>query len=81
MSDVFMSNLRMRIAYLNRSWEELAKLAGEKPGNVRGWVSRGNPRGDTVERLAKVVGVPTHELYNPAFNPREWPMPEEEEGQ
>ena len=66
-------NMRMRLAYLDTNWEELARRAGENPVNVRGWVRRGNPRGDTLERLARLLGVPTHELLSPDFNPRDWP--------
>jgi hypothetical protein len=73
MSEVLAENLRMRLAFLDATWEELAKNAGEKPGNVRAWVRRCTPRGDTLERLANLLGVPSHALLDPEFNPRDYP--------
>jgi len=73
-------NARLRLAVMNRTWEELARGAGEDPGNVRGWIRRGNPRGDTLRRLARLLGVPEHELLNPEFDPRAYPIPEFADG-
>jgi hypothetical protein len=70
MAGTMAENVRLRLAYLNATVEEAAKASGEKPGNVRAWLSRGNLRGDTLERLAKLLGVPAHELLNPKFDPR-----------
>jgi transcriptional regulator with XRE-family HTH domain len=79
-TDTLAENLRLRLAYLDASWEELAVLAGESPANVRGWVRRGTPRGDTLTRLARLLGVPEHELLNPDFNPRDYPAPDHDGG-
>lgn len=70
MAKTLVENVRLRLAYLNVSIEEAATAGGEKPGNVRAWLARGNPRGDTLRRLAQLLGVPTHELLNPRFDPR-----------
>lgn len=75
MSEILAANLRMRLAFLDKSWEDLATQAGEKPENVRAWVRRCTPRGDTLERLARMLGVPSHELLNPEFNPRDYEAP------
>lgn len=72
---IFQQNARLRLAQLGTTWEDLAKQGGEEPGNVRGWVRRANPRRDTLTRLAKLLGVPEHELINPEFDPRAFPAP------
>ena len=73
--NIFALNARLRLTVLGLTWEDLAKQAGEDPGNVRGWIRRANPRGDTVSRLARLLGVPEHELLNPHFDPRAYPAP------
>ena len=72
---VFQTNARLRLAQLGMNWEELATQGGEDPANVRGWIRRANPRRDTLERLARLLGVPGHELINPEFDPRQFPAP------
>lgn len=76
MTEHLKENLRLRLAALDATWEELAIAAGETPANVRAWVRRGAVRGSTLERLAKVVGVPPHALLDPQFDPREYPYPD-----
>lgn len=71
-------NLRLRLAFLNTTWGALAESADLDPGNVRGWVRRASPRSGTLEQLASLLCVPVHELLNPDFNPRAWPVPGEE---
>lgn len=70
------ANLRLRLAQLATTWEELAKAAGENPTNVRAVVRRGSPQGRTLQRLAKLVGVPAHDLLSPDFDPRQHATPE-----
>jgi hypothetical protein len=71
-----LTNLRLRLAQLDTNWEELAKAAGENPTNIRAVVRRGTPQGKSLRRLARIVGVPAHELLAPDFDPRQWPAPE-----
>jgi hypothetical protein len=68
-------NLRLRLAHLGATWEDLARAGGERPGNVRDWVARGNPTMDTLKRLARLLGVPDHALLDPDFNTRDYPPP------
>lgn len=70
------ANLRLRLAQLNTTWEELARAAKETPANIRAVVRRGTPQGRTLQRLAQLVGVPSHNLLAPDFDPRLWPVPQ-----
>jgi hypothetical protein len=74
-SDVLSENLRLRLAHLATTWEELATRGGETPANVRGWVRLAQPNIGTLERLARLLGVPPHTLLDPDFDPKDWEPP------
>lgn len=80
MGDMLSENLRLRLAHLDMSWEELARQGGETPENVRAWVRRGTPTGTTLTRLARLLSVPEHVLLDPSFNPKDYPAPNHDGG-
>ena len=68
-------NCRLRLHYLWTTWEEICTASGEIPVNVRGWVTRDSMTIRSLERLAVILGVPSHELMSPNFDPTKWPIP------
>lgn len=73
--EILAENMRLRVGYIGLSWESLAIAAGEVPKNVRNWASHGRPNIMNLERLAKVLNVPTWSLLHPEFDPREYEKP------
>lgn len=72
----FQENLRLRLAQLDATWEELAAAAGENAVNIRAVVRRGTPQERTLRKISEMVGVPMHELLAPNFDPRVYPVPD-----
>jgi transcriptional regulator with XRE-family HTH domain len=76
-SETMRENVRLRLASLNTSLAQIAKRNGLSRARISMWIT-GNPTLATMGHLAGVLGVPTFELINPEFDPRQYPEPEVE---
>lgn len=98
--EVLRENLRLRLAQLGTTWQELAPRGGESPGYLRdtirlgqfkielgsnesnepgflrGAIRAGQLKIELLDRIAKLLNVPSHELLDPGFNPKMWDPPE-----
>lgn len=68
-------NVKLRLAFLDTTIAELCRNSDEKADNVRQWYRNESISSKTLERLAKLLGVPANELYSDEFNPRNYPPP------
>lgn len=74
MIEIIRQNVKLRTAFLRRSLTELCFMNDVNDKALISSLSRGNPTLSSLEILADVLAVPFHELSNPNFNPREFPV-------
>ncbi len=82
LQEILRENVRLRLAYLGKSLSQVASEVGLPRANVQVWTREdGNPTLQTLQRLADalVISKPSA-LLDPDFNPRDFPVPVQDEG-